>query len=113
MNPRPMSHEYREYYVRTDNVEQLKRELGSLAAVNAETALIVTGTRRDGEAVTDYPITFRVAETSGEGAFLTRGIILPQGTEATIRNLHSTSGDEYLVLDGDLSDTPEDQTPQP
>lgn len=104
-----MTGKLNEYYVRTDNPDALKRELGARAAVHAEIPITVTGTE-DGEVFT-RDIVYRVGEVSGEGGFLGRGTVVPYGTEATIRSMHSNSGDEYLVMDADLSESTDDSEP--
>lgn len=100
-----MNDRFDKYYVRTDDIEALKRELGALAALHAELPITITGTD-EGE-VTTRVVAFRVSEVSGEGGFIGRGTIAPHGTEAMIREMRTENGSEYLEMDANLNDSPD------
>lgn len=100
MNSEMNNHELSDYYVLTDNVEELKKTIGALAAVHAEIPLKIVGQEVTG--VTTHDILFRVSEAAGAGGFFSRGTIAPEGTEAIIRSYSTNEGSEYLVMETDL-----------
>jgi hypothetical protein len=88
-----MTDHYKEYIVNTNDVSRTKREvkdkLGEAAGV-----LLVVSTSDHGRAST-REVTFVPSEVPPSGFIFSRGMILPDNTEASIK---SEDNDKYLVL---------------
>lgn len=95
-----MSEHYRDYIVNTADVERTKQELRDKLREAAEVLLVVSS-HHHGRSSTEN-VTYVPEQVTESGFTFSRGVIVPQNTEASIKSEDHGNGN-YLVLVADLN----------